>query len=77
MATLVDGRLEVVANVRNRENRRIEVQMNCEFKDDQGFAVDSTNWEPVILTENAQQSVHFVSMNNQARRYTIRVREAR
>src|SRR5919197_291704 len=32
-----EGRLEVVANVRNRLNRRIEVQINCVFKDDKGF----------------------------------------
>jgi uncharacterized protein YcfL len=72
-----DGRLEVAANIRNRENRRIEVQVNCEFKDDQGFVVDSTPWEPLMLTENEQQSVRFVSMNSQARRYTIRVRQPR
>ena len=34
--TLADGRLEVVANVKNREARRIEVQINAVFKDDQG-----------------------------------------
>src|SRR6059036_791410 len=32
---LGDGRLEVVANVKNRESRRIQVQINCVFKDDQ------------------------------------------
>ena len=30
----------------------------------------------LILTENAQEPVHFVSMNDKARRYTIRIREA-
>src|SRR5262249_41170013 len=35
--TLPDGRLEVVANLRNREARRIQVQVQCEFKDAQGF----------------------------------------
>src|SRR3954468_1160167 len=35
---LGDGRLEVVANVKNREGRRIQVQINCVFKDEQGFA---------------------------------------
>src|SRR5690348_16317325 len=34
---LADGRLEVTANVKNREARRIEVQINCVFKDEQGF----------------------------------------
>jgi uncharacterized protein YcfL len=76
-ATLADGRLEVAANVRNRENRRIQVQINCEFKDAQGFALDSTPWQTLILTENGQETVRFASMNAAAKRYTIRVREAR
>ena len=32
--TLEDGRLRVVANVRNREARRIQVQISCVFKDE-------------------------------------------
>jgi hypothetical protein len=75
--TLDDGRLEVAANVRNRENRRLEVQVNCEFKDAQGFAIDSTPWQTLILTENGQETVRFAAMNNQAKKYTIRIREAR
>src|SRR5688572_3367326 len=43
--TLADGRIEVAANVRNRENRRIQVQAQCEFKDAQGLAIDSTPWQ--------------------------------
>ncbi len=74
---LVDGRLQVAANLRNRENRRIQVQINCEFKDGQGFVLDSTPFQNLFLDENAQQGVTFVSMNNQAMRYTLRVREAR
>jgi hypothetical protein len=73
---LPDGRLEVVANVRNREGRRIQVQTQCEFKDGQGFAVDSTPWNTLILTERGQESVRFVSMNDKAQRFTIRVRQA-
>jgi hypothetical protein len=30
---LPDGRLQVAVHLRNRENRRIQVQANCEFKD--------------------------------------------
>ena len=52
--TLPDGRLEVVAHLRNRENRRIEVQANCVFKDQNGFSTgDETPFVMVILTENA------------------------
>jgi uncharacterized protein YcfL len=72
-----DGRMEVAANVRNRENRRIQVQVNCEFKDEQGFTVDSAPWQTLVLTENGQETVRFVSGNKQATKYTMRIREAR
>lgn len=77
--TTPDGRLEVVANIRNRENRRIQVQVNCVFKDDQGFPSEGEEapFRNLFLTENAQEPVQFTSMNNHARRYTIRIREAR
>jgi uncharacterized protein YcfL len=74
---LSDGRLEVAANVRNRENRRIQVQVQCEFKDEQGFAIDSTPWQNVMLTENGQETLRWAAMSPQAKRYTIRVRQAR
>lgn len=73
---LDDGRIEVVANVRNRLSRRIQVQVNCVFKDEQGFPTgDETPFEMVTLSENAQEGLRFTSMNNKARRYTIRVRQ--
>ena len=73
---LEDHRLQVSANLRNREHRRIEVQANCEFKDAQGFVVESTPFQTVILSESAQEGVQFTSMNDKAKRYTIRVRQA-
>ena len=76
--TLADGRMEIVANVKNREARRIQVQVNAVFKDEQGFSTgDETPWQTLILTENGQESVHFASMNDKAKEFTIRVREAR
>jgi len=75
-ARLPDGRLDVAANVRNLESRRIQVQVNCEFKDAQGLTLDSTPWQTLILTENGQETVRFASVNNQASRYTIRIRQA-
>lgn len=75
---LPDGRLEVKANVRNRESRRLQVQVNCVFKDEQGFSTgDETPFQTLILTENAQETVQFASMNPKAKKYTIRIREAR
>lgn len=73
-----DGRLEVAANVRNREARRIEVQWQVVFKDAQGFSIgDETPWQTLILTENAQETLRAIAMNEQARRYTFRIRQAR
>jgi uncharacterized protein YcfL len=76
--TLPDGRLEVGALLRNREERRIQVQVQCVFKDSAGFSTgDETPWENVILTENGQETVRFTSMNNLASKFTVRVRQAR
>lgn len=76
--TLPDGRIEVVANVKNRENRRIQVQINCVFKDEQGFSTnDETPFQTLILAENSTEAVRFTAMNDQAKKYTIRVRQAR
>ena len=73
-----DGRLEVVANIKNRENRRIQVQVSCVFKDEQNFSTgDETPWQTLILGESTTEAVNFKSMNNQARNFTIRVRQAR
>ena len=74
---LADGRMEVAANVRNRENRRLQVQISCVFKDEQGFEVESTPWETLILTENETKTERFSSANSQAKNFTIRIRQAR
>jgi hypothetical protein len=74
----LEGRLQVTANVRNMLNRRIQVQMQCVFKDAQGFPTgDETPFQNVFLDENAQEGVQFVAMNEKSARYTIRVRQAR
>lgn len=72
-----DGRLKVAANLRNRENRRIEVQANCVFKDAQNFTLDETPFRTVILDENATEGISFEAFNTNAVNYTIRVRQAR
>src|SRR6187401_462591 len=75
---LEDGRMEVVVSLRNRENRRIEVQGQCVFKDVGGITTgDETPWLTVILTENSTEQLKFTSSNNKAQRFTVRVRQAR
>ncbi|HEY9508289.1 MAG TPA: YcfL family protein [Verrucomicrobiae bacterium] len=73
---LPDGRLQVAAQLRNREERRIQVQVNCEFKDAQGFTIDSTPFQNVFFDSNSQETVRFIAMNEKAVRYTIRIRQA-
>src|SRR4051812_20230498 len=75
---LADGRLEVVANVKNRANRAVQVQINCVFKDEQGFTTgDETPYQTVSLAENATEAVRFTSPNTLAKKYTVRVRQPR
>jgi uncharacterized protein YcfL len=75
---LPDGRLEVVANVKNREKHRLQVQINCVFKDEQGVSTgDITSVRSLTLAENVTEAVKFTSTNNLARKYTIQVRETR
>jgi len=74
---LPDGRMKVIANIRNRENRRIQVQVNCVFKDEQGFPVDQTPFQTLILSENSIEGVPFESLSTQAKTFTVRVRQAR
>ena len=72
-----DGRMKVSANVRNRENRRIEVQASCVFKDPQGFKVDETPYQTLILDENSTETISFESFKKDVANYTIRIRQAR
>ena len=73
-----DGRLEVVANVKNCGSRRIEVQVRCVFKDDNGFSTgDETAWQMLVLGEGATEALRFASQNNLARQYTVAVRQPR
>jgi len=75
---LPDGRLEVVANVKNLEKRNLEIQINCVFKDEQGVSTENeTPFRKLLLLDNSTQAVQFTSTNNQARKYTIGVRDAR
>ena len=72
-----DGRMKVSANVRNRENRRIEVQAGCVFKDAQGFKIDEAPYRTLILDENATETISFESFKKDVANYTIRIRKAR
>lgn len=75
--TQADGRLKVKANVQNRVNRRLHVQIRCVFKDKQGFSIDETPFQALILSEYAQQTVPFESFKEGVDNYTVEVRLTR
>lgn len=74
---LPDGRLMVKANVRNRLNKRVHVQINCVFHDAQGFKLEETPYESLILTENGQETVSFTSLREGVKDYVVQIRQLR
>lgn len=73
---LGDGRLEVVATLKNRSDHRVDLQSSCVFKDAQGLTtVEETAWKNVTLAEHASEAVRFSASNPSAKKYTIRLRQ--
>lgn len=67
-----DGRLDVFANIMNRESRRIQIQVQCVFQDENGFSVDDTTpWENVIMTENAIKRLNYTSLSAKAKNFVL------
>jgi hypothetical protein len=76
--TLGDGRLEVVADVKNRVKAFVRVEVQCVFQDDQGGSTgDLTPWRIVNLPVDSTEAVRFVAPNPLMKKYSIRVREIR
>jgi uncharacterized protein YcfL len=75
---LGDGRLEVVANVKNRGNQPVTVDIRCLFLDDRGVTSEvEAPWKPLALEPDATEVVRFTSADATAKKYAIRVRGAR
>jgi uncharacterized protein YcfL len=76
--TLGDGRIEVVANLKNREEKPAHIRVQCVFVDDQGSPVGSeAPWQPLEIAAQSTEVVRFTAPGLAARRYVIRVRTAR
>jgi hypothetical protein len=76
--TLTDGRMELIANLKNRGTRPIEIQTACVFRDDQGNPIGGeTPWQTLTLAENTTQAVHFTAQTAAGKKYTVRVRQVR
>ncbi len=72
-----DGRLDVIAQLRNRENHALTLQVNCVFKDIQNIPIKGgeTPFQNLLLDENKTEPVHFISPTGAAARYTICIRQ--
>jgi len=76
--TLADGRLEVVANVKNRGSRPVRLGIACAFVDDRGLPVGGDPaWGPLAIAGDGTEVVRFTAPGLSARRYQIQVRDAR
>jgi uncharacterized protein YcfL len=75
--TLGDGRLEVVANVKNRGGDVARVQVQCLFMDGQGEASEPEGqWQSLAIAGDSTTVVRFTASNASAKKYSIRARSA-
>jgi hypothetical protein len=72
---LGDGRLEVVANVKNRGSETAKVRVQCQFLDDQGEPTEpAAHWQALSIAGDSTAVVRFTSSNSSAKKYAIRAR---
>ncbi len=75
---LADGRLEVVANLKNSGATAVRVNVQCVFLDEQGLPVGGeSSWELFPIAADSTEVVRFTAPVLTARKYSIRVRSAR
>jgi len=71
-----DRRLQVFANIRNRTDFVKNVDVQTILKEESGFSLgDETAWKREILGPNETKTYTATSLNDRARKYTIRIRE--
>jgi uncharacterized protein YcfL len=75
--TLADGRLEVVANLRNSGGKPVKILVQCVFLDEQGLPVGpEARWRTQSINASSTEVVRFTAPVLAARKYSIRVRSA-
>jgi hypothetical protein len=71
---LDSGLLEVQVSFENAAKYDIWADVQCIFKDGQGFEIEKTNWQPMLFTKGAVTDYRVNSMNNLAEDYQIFLR---
>jgi hypothetical protein len=76
--TLADGRLEVVANLKNSDTKPDRVRVQCVFLDEQGLPVGGeAPWQRFAIAADSTEVARFTAPGLTARKYSIRVRSGR
>lgn len=74
---LADGRIEVVANLKNRESRPVRIEASCVYRDAAGVPNGESPWQSITIPAATTETVRFTAPNVFAKSYTIRVRQGR
>jgi len=75
---LADGRLEVVANLRNSGASPVKVLVQCVFLGEEGLPVGpEPKWQALAIAADSTEVMRFTAPDLAARKYSIRVRRAR
>jgi hypothetical protein len=76
--TLGDGRLEVVASIRNSGEKPMRLQVQCSFIDERGMPVGGGGpWQALAIGAESTEVARFTAPSAAGQRYAIRVRAAR
>ena len=73
-----DGRLEVIASLKNLSQRTVSVQVDATFKGPAGEMLgDETAWHRLTLEGNNTVVARFVSKDDRAADFAVQVREVK
>jgi uncharacterized protein YcfL len=76
--SLPDGRLEVVANLRNSSAGAVRVHVQCVFLDEQSLPLRAESpWQRLSISNGTTEVVRFTAPSADAKKYSIRVRADR
>ncbi|MDP8212243.1 MAG: hypothetical protein P9X22_02995 [Candidatus Zapsychrus exili] len=73
-----DNRLKVFCEIRNMKNDTLKLQVQTAFKDEGNFSVEQdTNWELILIPGFSTFTYITTALNEKAKKYTIRIKEAK
>jgi len=73
-----DGRLKVLCEIRNMKKGLLRIQIQTVFKDAGDFSIEQdTPWELVLIPSFGTYTYTTTALNIKAKKYTIRIREAK